>query len=231
MKAELDKLPPKLLSLASGRAPEPVELSHSDVWQRMQQVTESIEQATFTGKGDKRVVPALYKSYVERVATALTSTLALQTTQKTEAEVPPMPLVDAPPADALRLADGCWLLLPGADARLVQVDASERAGHNLFDDSVAELTCDGDSHAVIPWRPAEEASLRRDLPALRALGERVLPLRKEADRLKSRIASEWGASEARRGEPDRCGRRGEAAVGCEGRSPVGLRYSRGAHGG
>ena len=69
MKAELDKLPPKLISLASGRAPEPVELSHSDVWQRMQQVTESIEQAAFTGKGDKETVPALYKSYVEGVVT------------------------------------------------------------------------------------------------------------------------------------------------------------------
>ena len=51
MKAVLDKLPPKMLSLGSGRAPEPVELSHSDVWQRVQQVTKTIDQATFTGKG------------------------------------------------------------------------------------------------------------------------------------------------------------------------------------
>ena len=101
MKAELDKLPPKLISMASGRAPKPVELSHSDVWQRVQQVVETIEKATFTGKGDKEVVPALYKRYVERVATVLASTLALQTALETAAEVPVMPSVDAPPADAL----------------------------------------------------------------------------------------------------------------------------------
>uniref|UniRef100_A0A7S3T6I3 Uncharacterized protein n=1 Tax=Emiliania huxleyi TaxID=2903 RepID=A0A7S3T6I3_EMIHU len=125
MKAELDKLPPKLISLASGRAPEPVELSHSDVWQRVQQVVESIEKATFTGKGDKEVVPVLYKGYVERVATVLASTLALQTTLETSAEVPPIPLVDAPPADALRLADGqLLLLLPGAGARLAGGDGA-----------------------------------------------------------------------------------------------------------
>ena len=68
MKAELDRLPPKLISLASGRAPEPVELAHSDVWQRVQQVVESIEKATFTGKGDKEKVPMMYKDYVEKVA-------------------------------------------------------------------------------------------------------------------------------------------------------------------
>ena len=80
-------LPPKLLSLASGRAPEPVELSHSDVWQRVQQVIETIEQATFTGKGDKEKVPKLYKSYVARVAKVLTSTLALQTAREAEVAV------------------------------------------------------------------------------------------------------------------------------------------------
>ena len=127
MKAELDKLPPKLISLASGKAPEPVELSHSDVWQRVQQVVESIEMATFTGKGDKEVVPALYKGYVEKVAKVLTSTLALQTTLETAAEVPPMPSVDAPTADALRLADGQLLLLPGADARLAGGDGASLA--------------------------------------------------------------------------------------------------------
>ena len=88
MKAVLDKLPPKMLSLASGRAPEPVEVSHSDVWHRVEQVIENIQQATFTGKGDKEVVPELYRSYVQRVATLLVSTLALQTTLESGAEVP-----------------------------------------------------------------------------------------------------------------------------------------------
>jgi len=193
MKAELDKLPPKLISLASGKAPEPLELSHSDVWQRVQQVVECIEKATFTGKGDKEVVPALYKGYVEKVAKVLTSTLALQTTLETAAEVPPMPSVDAPTADALRLADGQLLLLPGADARLAggdrawlaEVDASERAARHVFDDSVVKLAFDGCSHAAIPWRPGAkevEASLRHDLLALRELGERVQRLRDEASR-------------------------------------------------
>ena len=59
-----------------GRAAGAVERSHSAIWQRVQQVVETIEKATFTGKGDKAVVRALYKGYVERVATVLAATLA-----------------------------------------------------------------------------------------------------------------------------------------------------------
>ena len=104
MKAVLDQLPPKMLSLASGRAPEPVELSHDDVKQRVEHVIGSIKQAKFTSGKDKQKVPELYKSYIERISTALMSTLTLNATSGDEAEMKPLPKVDAPPAPPLRLA-------------------------------------------------------------------------------------------------------------------------------
>jgi hypothetical protein len=71
MKAELDKLPPKMLQLRSGCPVEAVDLSAGRLETRVAEVEASIERATFTGKGDKPMVLGLYKKYVRRIAGAL----------------------------------------------------------------------------------------------------------------------------------------------------------------
>eukprot|EP00966_Prymnesium_polylepis_P250010 5779347-Prymnesium_polylepis.1 len=76
MRAVLDKLPPKVLSLASGRPTEAVELATGELDSRVERVVGRIQKATFTGKGDKESVPALFQSYVERIAGVLQKTLA-----------------------------------------------------------------------------------------------------------------------------------------------------------
>ena len=54
MRAVMQKLPPKLLSLASGRDAEIVhlELDSAKLHEQMENVVASIQRATFTGQGD-----------------------------------------------------------------------------------------------------------------------------------------------------------------------------------
>ena len=68
-----------------------VEERVAEVEERVKRVVASIQQATFTGKGDKELVPNLYTSYIERVATALMSTLSLKATVGDAVEAMPMP--------------------------------------------------------------------------------------------------------------------------------------------
>ena len=110
----LKQLPSKMLSLASGRLAEVVELQGGELGTRVAQVVGQIQRATFTGKGDKKMVPNLYKLYVERIVCVLQETLAFSVgTDAVVDMLPPMPALAAalgePPA--CRLAAGHLLLL------------------------------------------------------------------------------------------------------------------------
>ena len=60
----------------------------------VQKVKESIQRATFTGKGDKEKVPQLYASYVGRIVEVLQPLLAVIINPGSEAlQLPPMPIV------------------------------------------------------------------------------------------------------------------------------------------
>ena len=104
----LDKLPSKMLSIASDRKAEVVSLNTTGLLEtRVDQVSQLISSATFTGKGDKETVPRLYKEYVERIARALTRLVSALSDSSTRLVMaPPMPVVDVPQAPPLRLAAG-----------------------------------------------------------------------------------------------------------------------------
>jgi hypothetical protein len=76
MKRALDVLPPKMLRLSSTEPIEVVDLQGGGLETRVDEVIERINQATFTGKGDKAKVVGLYKDYVGRIATVLQETHA-----------------------------------------------------------------------------------------------------------------------------------------------------------
>ena len=92
MKAVLDTLPPKMLSLASGEPPVPVELEVGGLASRVEENVSRIQKATFTGKGDKETVPSLYREYVEKLTVALQATLAFAADEGA-VDLPPMPAV------------------------------------------------------------------------------------------------------------------------------------------
>ena len=79
MDALLNSLPPKLLGLSAECAVEPVAWDRLDEsgGRHVEHAVRCIEDATFTGKGDKPKVVALYKDYVSRTVGALARTLAL----------------------------------------------------------------------------------------------------------------------------------------------------------
>ena len=65
----------------------------------VQKVKESIQRATFTGKGDKDTVPQLYASYVGRIVEVLQPLLAVIINPGSEGlQLPPMPIVSIPDA-------------------------------------------------------------------------------------------------------------------------------------
>ena len=72
MKSTLESLglPPKLLSLTTGKETEEVELqlASTELQGRVEQVVARVGKATFTSQQDETGVPALYKSYVEKIA-------------------------------------------------------------------------------------------------------------------------------------------------------------------
>ena len=163
VKAELDKLPPKMLQLRSGCPLETVDLSAGRLETRVDEVVASIERATFTGKGDKAMVVDLYKKYVDRIAGALQRVLPkmLASDGATAEPLELPPPIDAPAPAALRLAEGQPLLLlswqgsgVGGGPRFGVVDATGglvAAAVTGGDD--AELAYDRCSQAVLPWRP------------------------------------------------------------------------------
>ena len=197
LKAELDKLPPKMLQVRSGRSLEPVDLSAGRLETRVAEVVSRIEGATFTGKGDKAVVIDLYKRFVDRIAVALQRLLPkmIESHGATAAPPEPLPQVDAPAAAPLRLAEGQPLLLLSRDAggrpRFgVVVDATGGRVAVAGGDDV-ELAYDRCSQAVLPWRPPAagwEAAFVGDARALRDLAEPARRLADDARRMESESA-------------------------------------------
>eukprot|EP00900_Chrysochromulina_parva_P027515 jgi/Chrpa1/9398/Chrysochromulina_OHIO_Genome00015588-RA len=196
VKAELDKLPPKMLQLRSGHSLEPVDLSAGRLETRVAEVVASIERATFTGKGDKAMVVGLYKKYVDRIAGALQRVLPkmLASDGATAEPLELPPPVDAPAAAALRLAEGQPLLLlswqgsgAGGGPRFGVVDATGgRVAATGGDD--AELAYDRCSQVVLPWRPPAagwDAAFVGDARALRDLVDPARRLADDARRMKS----------------------------------------------
>ena len=98
MQQTLVSLPPKMLSLASGKPPQVIELT-GDVAARVNKVKASIRKAKFTGKGDAETVPTLYKDYVARIADVLQKTLSLAGAEASQLALPVMPSVSAPAGD------------------------------------------------------------------------------------------------------------------------------------
>eukprot|EP00900_Chrysochromulina_parva_P003387 jgi/Chrpa1/13049/Chrysochromulina_OHIO_Genome00024578-RA len=201
VKAELDKLPPKMLQLRSGCPLETVDLSAGRLETRVDEVVARIEGATFTGKGDKAMVVGLYKKYVDRIAGALLRVLpkrrASDGATAAPSELPPP--VDAPAASPLRLAEGQPLLLlswqgsgAGGGPRFGVVDATGgRVAAAVTGGEDVELAYDRCSQAVLPWRPPAagwDAAFVGDARALRDLAEPARRLVDDGRRMESESA-------------------------------------------
>ena len=119
MKAVLEKLPPKLLALETGRPTRPIELEAIALDVRVEDVKRRIERSTFTGSGDKEKVPALYGDYVERIAGVLQDGLALRAASHA-AELPPMP------SDAAALPDWHLAVLRAEHASIADALSGRR---------------------------------------------------------------------------------------------------------
>jgi len=195
----LDALPSKVLVLRSGLPTEPGVAPAGLLETRVAEVVSSIERATFTGKGDKATVPALYRDYVARIVGVVQSVLVLASGSAPTAPAEPLPQVDAPAASALRLAEGQLLLLlswqgsgAGGGPRVGVVDATGgRVAAAVTGGDDAELDYDRCSQAVLPWRPPAagwDAAFLGDARALRDLAEPARHLADDARRMESESA-------------------------------------------
>ena len=91
----LDALPSKVLVLRSGRRTEPCVAPTGELADRVERVLARIAGATFTGKGDKDTVPALYREYVARIVGVVQPVLALAAESAAGSQavgLPPMPV-------------------------------------------------------------------------------------------------------------------------------------------
>ena len=171
LKELLDKLPPKMLSIASGKPVEEVRVGQSATT-RVDLVSKLIRNAKFTGKGDAEKVPTLYQNYVERMVTALMRTLATAIEEEV-LSLPDMPLVETfPKAPTLRLAAGQLVLLKqlerGEAKETRENEKEERLGvvgedgratlpflggqREIAFDAAGDHLC---SQVVLPWRSVE----------------------------------------------------------------------------
>ena len=82
IKSTLDSLglPPKLLSLTTGKETEEVELQleSTELQGRINRVIARIGKAKFTDQDDAQRVPVLYRDYVEKITSKLQDALALE---------------------------------------------------------------------------------------------------------------------------------------------------------
>ena len=174
---------------------------------RVQEVTQRIQRAAFTGKGDKPNVIRLYRDYVGRIATALQKTLTGSGLAGSEgleqpAELPPVPLVSGLPSEGaspLRLAEGQLLLVLGdrnarrtggeGPTQVGVVAANSSSVSSPFaaaDTANSGLSFDGMSHVVLPWQPPADGwakAMLADVATLRSAMERVHQLQYEVRQL------------------------------------------------
>ena len=197
MQALLNSLPPKLLSLSAERSAEPVAWdAHADGGRHVEHAVRCIEDATFTGKGDKPMVVQLYKNYVGKIVDALQHTLALGASgDAAEADATSdqrtAPMLPIPPAFGICLEPGQLVEATrapsdrrdgsGGGMLVAVVGADGRTAEGAVGGEHLALSIEHCSQAVLPWRPTAEdgweAALRCDLDALRAVDARMQQLR------------------------------------------------------
>ena len=176
----LEKLPPKILLLASGSATRPMAMGDmAGLAQRVERNMRRIQSATFTGKADSETVPLLYQGYVEQLVGVLQKTLAMEqrsSSNACHALMPPMPKVSTAPFATPRLAAGqLILLLPDVQGRLEGGEGATQlvitdehkaekqcAKRVLGDEEPLELTLESCSLAVLPWHPVKHAQTATD---------------------------------------------------------------------
>ena len=133
----LEALPHKVLALSSSEPSKPVELpAEESLETRVDDVTARIQQATFTGKGDKETVIAMYKDYVARIATALQKTLALASAAAPSKFALPLPHVAVQAASPVRFAPGQLLLM-------LQAGDADRAAGSVGGTRIGVVSEDG----------------------------------------------------------------------------------------
>eukprot|EP00966_Prymnesium_polylepis_P153511 3545199-Prymnesium_polylepis.1 len=149
---------------------QPVELE-----QRVEDVIAHIKRATFTGKGDSKTVPLMYKEYVERITAVVQRTLAYAATDAlSEQLLPPKPIVTVPDTAPLRLVDGQLLLVlrsgPAGGWHLGEVEG--QSVRFMLARGEAPSSFDGCSQAVLPWKPPTsewDEGLRRTIATLQKM--------------------------------------------------------------
>ena len=112
MQRALESLKPNMYTLGSATPPEPVEAKSDEIGMEAQ--VERINRSKFTSKGDHWKVVKLYQDYVSTLAKTLQDTLVfggLSTSPRPDSQLPPLPVVNIPPAAPLHLAAGQLLLL------------------------------------------------------------------------------------------------------------------------
>ena len=87
--AALRSLGPKVLSLTGASPPEAADLAGREG--HVEEVVRSIEEATFTGKGDKGRVIRMYKDYAARIAESLLKSLLVDMGDSSQGAAPPTP--------------------------------------------------------------------------------------------------------------------------------------------
>ena len=204
MKAALDKLPPKMISIGSNKFPEVVDLdSKLQVQVHMQASLARIQRAAFTGSGDKDKVPALYVDYVEKIVGALQSTLAMATTAMTIDRALSIKHLDMPsvllPSEAsplcyanqqhILLASSAHRLAGGGMATDAQLSfgVTDATGQHLdhpmqAGTKTSDVTFDACHQDVLPWRSPDDAwvaQLLVDVEALRLGGNAVQNAREQ----------------------------------------------------
>ena len=185
----LEKLPPKVLLLASNRPTQPMVMTETGgLDQRLERNMTRIQSATFTGKADRETVPLLYRDYVEQLVGVLQKTLVMEHRSNTRASLPTMPTVSTPPHAPLRFAPGqLLLLLPDVQGRLaggegatqLVVTEEQCARVVLGGAEPLELTLDDFSLAVLPWQPLKD--VRTATNETSALLQSLKEFEKQAD--------------------------------------------------
>ena len=224
LRAELEKLPPKLL-LIRGDAPTEEATGFAgaeDLSSRVDKIVSAIEVATFTGAGDKIKVVGMYKDYVARIAGVLQNTLTLAAVESPAAQLPGMPNVVVPKPQPLLLADG-QLVLSLSD-RKARADGSEGGSQigvisasriALILGDVCPAAYDGISQVVLPWQPpiqGWDSQLLLDVKALPALYEQLRALNQSMVDAKSLQDEAQAMTEA----DEKASAETLAAAGCRG---------------
>ena len=221
LSAALSKLPPKLL-LVSSEATQVADVSEEELATRVTSVGNRIRSAKFIGKGDADAVPKMYEEYVSRIADMMMPLLAMASTDAAAEQNVRMPAVAAVPAAPLRL-DGDQLLLlrdgtgrdsSGAGDTHLATVAGDHVVRVLGDGEHVELSFDGCSQAVLPWKSPKvgwDATLRRDVETISnlagglriaiAVAERISPHSATEAEMKSMSEAAISAMEAMRQRP------------------------------